>query len=79
MKFKELKALSTADREKKLKEAQIELLKLNAQVSTGTTPKSPGKISQLKRVIAQITMFEAQNQDTQTTTKKPEEVTTKNG
>lgn len=58
MKYKELKALSKTDREKRLKEAKIELLKINAQVATGTTPKSPGKIAQLKRLIAQINTFE---------------------
>jgi ribosomal protein L29 len=54
MKFKDLKNLSVADREKKLKEAKTELVKLNGQVATGTALKSPGKIGQLKRTIAQI-------------------------
>ncbi len=79
MKYKELKTLSATEREKRLQDAKIELLKLNAQVATGTTPKSPGKISQLKRTIARLKMFEAQNQDTQVTTKKTEEIIPKNG
>ncbi len=54
MKFKELKALSPADREKKLLEAKQELIKLNGQVATGTTLKSPGQIKQLKRTIAKL-------------------------
>ena len=54
MKFKELKALSDADREKKLVDAKKELLKLNGQVITGTVPKSPGRINQLKKLIAKL-------------------------
>jgi len=54
VKFKELKALSPADREKKLLEAKQELIKLNGQVATGTTLKSPGQIKQLKRTIAKL-------------------------
>jgi len=54
MKFKELSALSDADREKKLVEAKKELLKLNGQVVTGTVPKSPGQIKNLKRLIAKL-------------------------
>lgn len=54
MKFKDLQKLSNADLDKKLTECQVELLKLNGQVATGTTPKSPGQIKNLKRTIAKI-------------------------
>ncbi|MCF7798724.1 50S ribosomal protein L29 [Candidatus Woesearchaeota archaeon] len=54
MKFKDLKALSAADKEKKFLEAKQELIKLNGQVITGTTLKSPGQIKQLKRTIAKL-------------------------
>ncbi len=54
MKFKELKSLSATDREKKLIEAKQELIKLNGQVITGTTLKSPGQIKQLKRTVARL-------------------------
>ena len=54
MKYAKLKELSTADREKKLIEAKKDLLKLNGQVATGTIPKSPGQIRELKRTIAKL-------------------------
>ncbi|MDD3175022.1 MAG: 50S ribosomal protein L29 [Candidatus Nanoarchaeia archaeon] len=54
MKFKEVLAMTPVDREKKLKESKMELLKLRAQVSQGTVLKSPGQVKQLKKLIAQI-------------------------
>jgi large subunit ribosomal protein L29 len=54
MKFAKIKELSPEDREKKLVEAKKDLLKLNGQVATGTVPKSPGQIKELKRTIAKI-------------------------
>ena len=54
MKYKEIKALNKGDLEKKHIEAQVELMKLNAQVATGANPKSPGQIRVLKKTIARI-------------------------
>lgn len=54
MKFKEAKTLSAEEQQKRINEAKVELLKLNGQVATGTAPKSPGKIRQLKKMIAHI-------------------------
>jgi large subunit ribosomal protein L29 len=54
MKFKQLQTLSVEDRTKKLNEAKRELLKLNGQVATGTAPKSPGQIKELKKTIAKL-------------------------
>ncbi|MGM5480956.1 MAG: 50S ribosomal protein L29 [Nanobdellota archaeon] len=64
MKFKEVKDMSPEQREKKLKEARVELAKLQAQVAAGTPPKSPGQISQLKRMIAKIRSAETQEKRT---------------
>jgi len=64
MKTKEIKALSKEDQGKKLSEIYLELIKLNAQVATGTTPKNPGQIRQLKKTIAQIkTIHKLQERD----------------
>ena len=38
----------------KLKDLRKELMKLNAQIATGTTPKSPGQVRQIKKTIAKI-------------------------
>jgi len=54
MKFKQLQTLNAQDREKKLIEVKKELLKLNGQVVTGTAPKSPGQIKELKKTIAKL-------------------------
>ncbi len=54
MKFKELQAMKPADIRKKEEEIVMELIKLQAQVAIGTTPKSPGQIRVLKRTLAQI-------------------------
>lgn len=54
MKFKELKSMSKIELENKIVEVKKELIKLNAQVATGTNPKSPGLIKQSKKTIARI-------------------------
>jgi len=38
----------------RIKELEKELMKLNAQVATGTNPKSPGQIKKIKKTIARI-------------------------
>ncbi len=50
----EIKRTSKEDLEKKEFELRKELIKLNAQVATGTQLKSPGQIKQIKRNIARI-------------------------
>lgn len=59
MKFKDLASMTSQDRDKKLVEIKKELLKLNGQVVTGTVPKSPGQIRQLKTDMAKITAINA--------------------
>lgn len=54
MKYKQIKTLLPEDQQKKIAESKIELIKLNGQVATGTAPKSPGRIRQLKKIVAQI-------------------------
>ncbi|MFH1174676.1 MAG: 50S ribosomal protein L29 [archaeon] len=54
MKFKELKALPNEELAKKVNDARFELMKLNAQVATGTNPKNPSQIRQLKKMVAHI-------------------------
>jgi len=54
MKFKELKNMDDAELTNKLDELNTELMKLRAQISTGTPPKSPGQVKQIKKTIARI-------------------------
>ena len=54
MKFNDLKKLSKDDLSKKKHELQKELMKENTALSTGTVPKSPGKLRTTKKTIAKI-------------------------
>ncbi len=54
MKTKEIRSMNKEDLKAKLEELKKELIKLNAQISTGTTPKSPGQVKQVKKNIAKI-------------------------
>lgn len=50
--------MSDEDLRSKLLELRKEMVKHNAQISTGTTPKSPGQVKQVKKTIAKIlTLF----------------------
>ncbi len=54
MKIKELRSYAVEDLNKKKAELKKELMKEMAMISTGTLPKSPGKIRAMKRTIARI-------------------------
>jgi ribosomal protein L29 len=57
MKFKELVQMTGEEQVKKLKELELELIKLNAQVATGTPPKNAGQLRRLKKDIARIMLI----------------------
>ena len=54
MKIKELRSLNREELNKKLIELRKDLIKQNAQIATGTSPKSPGQVKQIKKTIARI-------------------------
>jgi large subunit ribosomal protein L29 len=54
MKIKEIKSMGAEDLNGKLDELRKDLVKHNAQIATGTTPKSPGQVKQIKKTIARI-------------------------
>jgi len=54
MNYKEIKSMTKADKKEKEAELRKELMKLYAQVATGTNPESPGKIKQIKKTLARI-------------------------
>ncbi|KHO46805.1 MAG: large subunit ribosomal protein L29 [archaeon GW2011_AR3] len=54
MKFKEIKAMDREQLNEKMAEVKKDLIKSNAQVATGTVPKSPGQIRQMKKTVAKI-------------------------
>jgi ribosomal protein L29 len=54
MKTKELKSKSKEELVTQLSELTKELIKLNTQVATGTTLKSPGQVRKIKKNIARL-------------------------
>jgi len=54
MKTKDLKSKSKEELETQLAELRKELIKLNTQVATGTTLKSPGQVRKTKKNIARL-------------------------
>ena len=54
MKAQELRGMHKLDLENKIIELKAELMKLNSQIATGTSPKSPSKLREIKRTIAKI-------------------------
>ena len=54
MRYKDLKDLSEQELQDKMKELQLTLMKENAQVASGTVPKSPGILKEHKKTIARI-------------------------
>ncbi len=62
IKFKELQKLDNTSLDQRLNEIKKELMKNNAQIATGTTPKSPGGIRQLKKNIARILTLKSQRE-----------------
>ncbi len=54
MKRKEIRNAGKEELEGKLIELKRELMKQNAQIRIGTTPTNPGKIKQMKKMIAKI-------------------------
>ena len=57
MKFKEIKAMPVDELKLKLTELKKDLIKDNAQVATGTSPKNPSRIRLAKKSIARIRMI----------------------
>lgn len=49
-----LKSKSKEELQTQLTELKKELIKINTQVATGTTLKSPGQVKKTKRTIARI-------------------------
>lgn len=54
LKIKEIRDMPKEELKNRLDELRKELIKLNAQIATGTTPKSPGQLKQIKKTVARI-------------------------
>ena len=54
MKINEIKAMDDKTLDEKLSELKYELIKINAQIAIGTTPKNPGQVKKIKKTIARV-------------------------
>ncbi len=61
--IKNLKGLTKAELKSKLSELKLELIKLNAQVATGTSPKNPSQLKDTKKTIARINTLLTQKEE----------------
>ncbi|MEM2345961.1 MAG: 50S ribosomal protein L29 [Archaeoglobaceae archaeon] len=55
--MREIREMSREEMKKKLKELEIELLKLRSLVKSGGAVKNPGRIRQIRRDIARLKML----------------------
>lgn len=63
-KTKELRVMGKEELDRRLKELRKELIKHNAQIATGTIPKSPGLVKNTKKNIARIlTILKEKNKE----------------
>jgi large subunit ribosomal protein L29 len=60
MKAKDLKGMTKDELDKKEEDLAFELMKLNTQVASGTTPKNPRQIRNIKKTIARIRTISTQ-------------------
>ena len=60
MKFTEIKKMQKDELDKKLADLKVELMKLNAQVAIGTTPKSTKQIREIKKNLARFQTLQSQ-------------------
>jgi large subunit ribosomal protein L29 len=73
VKKKDLRNMGNAELKTQLKELEMELMKSNSQVASGSAPKNPGKIRQTKKTIARIlTILKEKGTNEKAEEKKPE-------
>jgi large subunit ribosomal protein L29 len=54
MKTKDLRVIDNQELELKVVELKKELIKLNAQIATGSNPKNPKQVRDIKKTVAKI-------------------------
>lgn len=64
MKIKEIRKFNEEQLKEKLIELRKELMKLNTEIATGTNPKSPGQVKNIKKTMARILTALNQQEET---------------
>lgn len=54
MNINELRKMDKKTMDSRVADLRKELMKLNAQVATGTRPENPGRIREIKKTIARV-------------------------
>lgn len=54
IKKNDFKQMDEESLKKKLDDLKKEMVKINAQISTGTPPENPGRVREMKKTIARI-------------------------
>ena len=54
IKKNDFKQMDEESLKKKLNDLKKEMIKINAQISTGTPPENPGRVREIKKTIARI-------------------------
>ncbi len=62
LRVKDIRAMSSAERRRKLLELRNELMKMVATVKSGGAVENPGRIRELRRAIARILTVEREEQ-----------------
>ncbi len=65
MKAKELRSMSAEDLKDKKEETRKELIKVNSQIASGTSPKKPGVVRNYKKTIAKINLVLQEKEEKQ--------------
>jgi len=58
LRMREIKAMSSEDRLKKIEELKVELMRLKTMSKAGGTIENPAKIREIKRTIARLLTVE---------------------
>jgi len=65
MKFADIKKMPKDELDKKIVEMKTELMKLNAQIAVGTTPKNTKQVHDIKKNIAKVETLKQQSMEKQ--------------
>lgn len=73
MRPKEIRMSDKGSISEKILEIRKELVKLNAQISSGSAIKNPGQVSKLKKTLARIYTIQTEKKDIKAEMPKKEE------
>lgn len=60
LRVKEIRGMSTEDRQKRLAELQTELMRLKTMIKAGGSIENPARVRQLRKTIARILTIESE-------------------